>query len=712
MQVPGQELRSPHDAGAEIRQDPGPSHGSISGRSQKRERAGQEQGQDQTAGSAQDQTQDPTQPPRLFAFPEGSKGGTHQFERRKHQQHQNGKEERGRHGGVAEESREFGENEVGETDSHENARHQPDHPEQLAEETVPRTRQQGQQEAEDQQKVDCPGHRETCSTADGDAQRPMINAGLGPRLTFQGTGSTLTHMPTSRSTSSLRIALALLALAYPAAFLLVALSRLGYPFELEWMEGGVLDHVRRILAGQPLYVAPSVAFVPFMYTPLYYYAVAPLAGWLGTTFLPLRLFSTLCACGTLAGIYLLIRRETGRSWCGLLAACFFAAVYRTGGAWFDLARVDSLFLLLLLLSIVLLRLGRGRRGQVAAAGAAFLTVMTKQSALFVFAPLLLLTLLRRPRRPFFAAAFGFLLLAGTVLLNLIHRGWFLYYVFQVPRGHPIVPYHLYYFWTRDLLGPLGIAAAVGLISLVIPWQAPADPASAAETGPVGRPDRDPTGAGRTAREFYGVAVGGMLISSWLSRVHAGGAINVVLPAYLGISLLFGLAIGSVTAAIQSSGAAERRKRLLLLDLVCLLQFLALLYDPRELLPRPSDRAAGERLVATLRAIPGSVLVPAHGYLAQRAGKEGSAHEMAMDDLFRGNGGGPASGLKEELRTAVRERRFEAIVLDDAPPLLPETARIDLTGAYTLADTLLPKGDLFRPTTGSAARPRYLYRRGP
>ena len=33
-------------------------------------------------------------------------------------------------------------------------------------------------------------------------------------------------------------------------FLGTALSRLGYPYELEWMEGGAVDHVRRVIAGQ------------------------------------------------------------------------------------------------------------------------------------------------------------------------------------------------------------------------------------------------------------------------------------------------------------------------------------------------------------------------------------------------------------------------------------------------------------------------------
>ena len=65
-----------------------------------------------------------------------------------------------------------------------------------------------------------------------------------------------------------------LAALYPLAYVAIALTRMGYPFELEWMEGGVVDHVRRILDGHPLYVEPTLGFTPFIYPPLYFYAAA------------------------------------------------------------------------------------------------------------------------------------------------------------------------------------------------------------------------------------------------------------------------------------------------------------------------------------------------------------------------------------------------------------------------------------------------------
>src|SRR5262245_60258037 len=69
---------------------------------------------------------------------------------------------------------------------------------------------------------------------------------------------------------------AILAVAayYLLAYLGVALARIGYPFELEWLEGQSLEEVRRLLAGQPIYAAPSLEFVASNYPPLYFVLAA------------------------------------------------------------------------------------------------------------------------------------------------------------------------------------------------------------------------------------------------------------------------------------------------------------------------------------------------------------------------------------------------------------------------------------------------------
>ncbi len=51
---------------------------------------------------------------------------------------------------------------------------------------------------------------------------------------------------------TLRRVLVIAALLYPVTYVVVALLRLSYPFELEWLEGLALEHVGRIVAGQPI----------------------------------------------------------------------------------------------------------------------------------------------------------------------------------------------------------------------------------------------------------------------------------------------------------------------------------------------------------------------------------------------------------------------------------------------------------------------------
>lgn len=74
-------------------------------------------------------------------------------------------------------------------------------------------------------------------------------------------------------------------------FLFVALSRIRYPFAIEWVEGNTFLHVLRVLQGKPIYVAPSYDFIPMIYTPLYYYVSAPVAIATGNIMIAMRVVS-------------------------------------------------------------------------------------------------------------------------------------------------------------------------------------------------------------------------------------------------------------------------------------------------------------------------------------------------------------------------------------------------------------------------------------
>src|SRR5580704_3638324 len=88
-----------------------------------------------------------------------------------------------------------------------------------------------------------------------------------------------------------RRAACLLSVFFVLLFLYVALRRLHYPFELDRMESGMMTSVWRIAHGSPLYSAPSMEWVPFLYAPAFFYLSAALSRVTGLGYSTLRLVS-------------------------------------------------------------------------------------------------------------------------------------------------------------------------------------------------------------------------------------------------------------------------------------------------------------------------------------------------------------------------------------------------------------------------------------
>jgi hypothetical protein len=189
------------------------------------------------------------------------------------------------------------------------------------------------------------------------------------------------HAAPQSAARAVRLAAALAGLAALTAYLYVALSRLGYPFPVEWLESNSLVEVHRILAGQPLYPAPTVEYVPDGYPPLYFAVSAAAARVLGVSYLTLRLVSLVSSLSCFALLARLVQRETGSVAAGFGAAGLFAAAYSVTDTWFDVGRVDSLFLALSIGGLYAARWMRGTRGAVAAGVLLAAAALTKQTGL-------------------------------------------------------------------------------------------------------------------------------------------------------------------------------------------------------------------------------------------------------------------------------------------------------------------------------------------
>lgn len=460
-------------------------------------------------------------------------------------------------------------------------------------------------------------------------------------------------------------ALLLTAAAHVLFFIAVALARRAYPFELEWMEGGVVEHVRRVLAGQPLYVRPSLGFTPFLYAPFYYYAGAAVsAATAGAPLAALRAISFAATLGSFAAVLFLARREAG-ALAGALAAGLFAAAYVPTGAWFDLARGDMTFLCLTLGGIAALCGSTAWRAALAAALLAA-AVFTKQAALGPTLALALhvLVVRRGPARWIFPGLASVLIVGGAWVAQRSTDGWFGYYAFALPRQFAWGQDMRLSFWTRDLwpfLPAFGAAVAYAL------------------------------GRARRGNAFPAVVLASLVLTSWHARNHLGAAVNALIPACAGIAIYAAAAVGK---AWEEGG-----RRAILIGTLALAQGCVLLRGPSALLPTPEDRRAGEGLAGLFRQVPGEIFAPAFGYLVARAGKAPQAHMMAIADVMR-DPAHPEYGraLQREIDAALEARRYDLVVLN-TPWLLEK-----IHPGYVDKGAVFPDPGVFYPRVGTRTRP--------
>ena len=484
----------------------------------------------------------------------------------------------------------------------------------------------------------------------------------------------------ARAARAVRLAAGAAGVAALAVYLYVALSRLGYPFALEWLEGNSLVEVRRILAGQQLYTAPGVGYVPDGYPPLYFAVAAAAARVLGPSYLALRLVSLVSSLACFALLAALVRRETGSLAAGAGAAGLLVATYFATGTWFDVARVDSLFLALSVAGLYAVRRMRGPRGAVAAGVLLAAVALTKQTGLAEGVVVLAVVLAGPHRRlgALVALAEAAVLAVTTLVLGLASGGWYVYYVFALMGQHSLTGSSFGWFWTA-LASALGLAAAAAAL-----------------------------GARRVPRELL-AGCAALAAEGYAALVHSGGGINDVLPAYLAVALLAGLALGR---AATGAGTARWSRWVAVVPgllIVAQMAWLVSGFRPAQQVPSAADQAVGERLVAGLRALGGTVAVPADPGLSLLAGQAPAAHQDAAYDVLRASGQGAAGRFRASAAQAVAVRRFSAIITDDPGP--PTGYPASLGRYYQRCPQPLLAGvpaALFRPVAGVSVRPVYLW----
>jgi hypothetical protein len=459
------------------------------------------------------------------------------------------------------------------------------------------------------------------------------------------------------------IALALAAL-YQVALLIEAIAgRVGYPYDLEWMEGGLLHHAERIRLGQGIYVPPSADFIPYLYTPLYPTLLALFGKPFGLSYALGRAVSIVGLVG-IAGTALVsladVRpRALGASLVGaVLALGLFAACYPYVDGWYDLVRADTFFLFMITAGIAgLPHWARSDEGIVGhgkvAAGAAVMALafFCKQTGvLYVAFGGAIVVLTNWRRAPTYVAMAGVIGLGGSWILDRSTSGWFWTYVseihrehdFQMPRFYDSFGHILWHFPAATIV----VASTLVLVAITA-WR---------------------RGLPGPARPFV-LWTCAYALSTVVGAVGWGTEFahyNAYMPA-----LLHGaLAAGAAVPAAYACGRALRGERRFGGAVAALCGFAAAVplaitcgqarWQPRDYIPTDADVLAGDRLIRHIRALDGEVWIPFHPWYARLAGVTPYVHRMGIIDVTARNKGRRV----ERLDDLLRNHGFVAIIVDN------------------------------------------------
>ncbi|MBI2895348.1 MAG: hypothetical protein HYY06_17470 [Deltaproteobacteria bacterium] len=428
--------------------------------------------------------------------------------------------------------------------------------------------------------------------------------------------------------------------ALPLVSLGLAIAgRIGFPYPLEWMEGVVLEHAARLLAGEPLYGPPSGSFVPLVYAPMSYGVMAVFLFVGGTSLAWARASSVAATAFTIFAVGALAARGARaehRPWTAILAAGLYAAGFAYGGTFYDLCRVDAVAIALLAAAVTLVRPDATRSRSIAGFLLFALAVLAKQQVLPVMVAATALAL--RQRRLRLSALIGWAALALlAAAIQVASNGWFWTYAVTIPGGHELHPSVAALSLVLDFAVPLPLLVVASGIALVQ--------------------------ARRSPEPLHAAVIGGV-VAAVLGRAHQGGFENVLLTAFV---FLAPCAAATIARWALDRDLTVARRALVLAALV--IQLLVLITPPRAFVPTRADLAAWRRAERALRecARGGRAVALDHAGL----GGTRFAHTMAISDVLTG------------ARRPLRQRTEQAVVRALDPEVL---------GAVGVGDATFPAMD--------------------
>lgn len=516
--------------------------------------------------------------------------------------------------------------------------------------------------------------------------------------------------------------------------------RLDYPYDLEWMEGGMLIHALRLSEGLGIYVVPSSDFIPYIYPPLYPTIIAALSEiwtldyWMG------RGISILGTVLATSALIVGVRRETRSFALAWMSGALWLSTYEDSGTFFDLTRADGLMMGLLGWCIVLVRFERLKTAGLLC----WIAFLTKHNAAIVGIPIALWLWKNHDWRK--ALEFGL----WSALPALMSIGWlehstdglFLTYLLDVPANHPIVGHRLVWLSELEMLRPFalpllvlsGIAGwhlytrsttrsiwrtvcwviAVGgfvvmtqvdvsvfpkivnshkvgqipfaiaiWVLAIVPWFRPSQ-----WRGFWQRADED------SSLAFYLWIGTTLFLFSALMRGHHGGFTNVLMPGIWAMCVLVPLWIHRV-------GHFDTIVRSALWTFALGFQSIWGLWSIKDFVPSLEDRLAGDVVLTEFKNSQGPIWSPHSPWLSVQAGYPSTTHLIALWDID--HEGGPFVEYVADIKKDIQDHRWGTIVSAD------KRLGFGLKQYYEYHRSIRPAGRRFIPKIGWKVRPSYVYR---
>ncbi len=407
------------------------------------------------------------------------------------------------------------------------------------------------------------------------------------------------------------VVLTILALIFIFFNFYLWINHIGFPLNLDLMEGVVWQHAQRAASFQYIYPQPTPDYVPLAYNPLYYLLSVPFSWIFGMNLPTLRLVAILGMAGCGWILYLVVSRETKSRWWGLMAVGFFAAAYQVMDAYLDTAHSNSWLLFSALWGSYLIYLNRSRTYNMLGVILLVAAFWFKQhGALFAIGGLVFLTWREGVKNSLIYWIVAIILgpLAYIYGGPWLFGPYFHYFTWEIPRNWSEVNFATFKRYIAFILkfySVLAVSSGIWVLWLVIKE--------------------------RVRLNIWHFQLLIAVLTGLMGSLDPGSSNNVYISMGMWFILCGTIALHEGVERIRSL----KQYRIDALAMYVILTFL--LFNPFSMVVSSRAGEKFNEMIAMLRSLDGPVYAPSLGQLDRDYMFFPAAHWVALEDMIRGPG---------------------------------------------------------------------------